>query len=126
MGKGLKRICTNCSTRFYDMDKTPIICPVCGTKHTGDVKVKSRRGRPATAQKEALETNSIADETIEDIDADDDVVSLDDLDDNEDTIALSDDEDQNEDLAGLDDNFDDIDDIDDLDDDNLDDDETNT
>lgn len=27
---GLKRVCMFCSTKFYDLGKTPIICPKCG------------------------------------------------------------------------------------------------
>ncbi|MDR2158001.1 MAG: TIGR02300 family protein [Holosporaceae bacterium] len=26
---GIKRICLSCGARFYDFDKSPIICPVC-------------------------------------------------------------------------------------------------
>ena len=37
--RGLKRICLSCSTRFYDMNKRPIVCPNCDTEFTGDVKV---------------------------------------------------------------------------------------
>jgi len=27
---GTKRVCTNCSARYYDLNKTPITCPKCG------------------------------------------------------------------------------------------------
>ncbi len=27
---GIKRICLSCGTRFYDLNKSPIICPSCG------------------------------------------------------------------------------------------------
>jgi uncharacterized protein (TIGR02300 family) len=27
--KGKKRVCENCSCRWYDLNKSPIICPVC-------------------------------------------------------------------------------------------------
>ena len=58
MSKGLKRICMNCGMRFYDLDKSSIICPGCETEFTGEEKVKGRRGRtaaetPATPAKEA-------------------------------------------------------------------------
>ena len=29
---GTKRICPNCGTRYYDLEKDPIICPKCGTR----------------------------------------------------------------------------------------------
>jgi uncharacterized protein (TIGR02300 family) len=28
---GLKRVCGNCGTKFYDLARDPIICPKCGT-----------------------------------------------------------------------------------------------
>jgi uncharacterized protein (TIGR02300 family) len=28
---GTKRLCASCSARFYDLNKTPIACPKCGT-----------------------------------------------------------------------------------------------
>ncbi len=27
--KGVKRVCASCGARFYDLSRTPIICPVC-------------------------------------------------------------------------------------------------
>ena len=29
--KGTKRVCASCGARFYDLSRTPIICPVCQT-----------------------------------------------------------------------------------------------
>ena len=43
--RGLKRICLSCSTRFYDMNKRPIMCPNCSTEFSGEIKIKTRRGR---------------------------------------------------------------------------------
>jgi uncharacterized protein (TIGR02300 family) len=28
---GIKRICGNCGTKFYDLARDPIVCPKCGT-----------------------------------------------------------------------------------------------
>jgi uncharacterized protein (TIGR02300 family) len=28
---GTKRICAGCSVKFYDLNKTPIVCPTCET-----------------------------------------------------------------------------------------------
>jgi uncharacterized protein (TIGR02300 family) len=53
MAKGLKRVCTNCGTHFYDMEKRPIICPKCGTEFTGEAKIKGRRTRTAEGQVKA-------------------------------------------------------------------------
>jgi uncharacterized protein (TIGR02300 family) len=34
--RGTKRTCQNgdCSARFYDLNRSPIVCPICGTKYT--------------------------------------------------------------------------------------------
>ncbi len=47
---GLKRICTSCGGRFYDMNNRPIMCPSCDTEFTGEVKTKARRGRVAAVE----------------------------------------------------------------------------
>lgn len=30
--RGAKRVCPNCDTRYYDLNREPIICPSCGTE----------------------------------------------------------------------------------------------
>lgn len=47
--RGLKRICAGCGTRFYDMNKRPIVCPSCGDEFSGEVKVKTRRSKAVEA-----------------------------------------------------------------------------
>ena len=42
---GLKRICPNCGTRYYDFRKSPPICPACGTQYDPEALLKSRRAR---------------------------------------------------------------------------------
>ncbi len=88
---GLKRICTNCGARFYDMNKRPIVCPTCDTEFTGEVKVKGRRGRAAADPKKvdpvkaASQPTSVNEDEDNDLLEEDDdgveVVSLDDADD---------------------------------------------
>lgn len=75
---GLKRICTNCGGRFYDMNNRPITCPTCDTEYTGEVKTKARRGRVAAvdAVKEAPAQKDEGE--IQDEDPEVEVVSLDD------------------------------------------------
>ncbi len=100
--RGLKRICTDCGVRFYDLNKRPIICPECETEFTGEVKAKGRRGRvaaepaPEKAAKKSKapkEESKIAnDDDVETVETDEDVVSLDDVeeagdDDNDDDDA---------------------------------------
>lgn len=44
--RGTKRTCTECEVRFYDLNRSPIICPGCGEQH---VPV-TRREREAQAR----------------------------------------------------------------------------
>jgi uncharacterized protein (TIGR02300 family) len=47
---GLKRICPNCGTRYYDFRKEPATCPACGTVYDPEALLKSRRARPGVAE----------------------------------------------------------------------------
>jgi uncharacterized protein (TIGR02300 family) len=40
---GTKRICVSCSTRFYDLMRSPAVCPKCGTEQPID-QPRPRRG----------------------------------------------------------------------------------
>jgi len=51
---GTKRNCPSCSTHFYDLNKSPAICPKC--KHTFDPAAVVRAKRK-TARREAPEVN---------------------------------------------------------------------
>lgn len=53
--RGTKRICPNCGSKFYDLNRDPITCPVCQSLYSGDQPV----ARPAGGN---------------DLDADDDAV----------------------------------------------------
>jgi uncharacterized protein (TIGR02300 family) len=44
---GTKRLCAGCGAKFYDLGKTPIVCPKCGT--TFEVTVMPSRSRPDAA-----------------------------------------------------------------------------
>ncbi|MCB1532082.1 MAG: FYDLN acid domain-containing protein [Alphaproteobacteria bacterium] len=66
--RGLKRICYECGARFYDMNKRPITCPSCAVEFTGEVKVKTRRGRSiAESEKDTKKTpaNTAKDDALE-------------------------------------------------------------
>ena len=44
---GRKRRCASCGLKFYDLTKSPAVCPACGTEFDPEVLLKSRRGRAA-------------------------------------------------------------------------------
>ena len=46
---GKKRICLACNIKYYDFNKSPIICPSCGTEFDPDLLLKGRKGKnPST------------------------------------------------------------------------------
>ena len=115
--RGLKRICMSCSTRFYDLNKRPVLCPNCDTEFTGEVKIKARRGRLAandiaddTEVEDAVETAEVEEEE-EEVDAEAETVSLEEVE-----VEDTDEEDLDIDADDLDADLDD----DDLADDDLD------
>lgn len=65
---GLKRTCQSCGTRFYDMQRSPIVCPHCNAVYDAEAVLKTRRGRVAAAP---IEKKPVKDELeIEVVDAD--------------------------------------------------------
>lgn len=97
---GLKRICTSCGVRFYDLNKRPINCPSCSTEFTGDIKLKSRRGRlSAEVRKEEVQKAPVEVQSDDEIivgDEEIEIVSLEDVeqdvdDDDDDAMKLEDD-----------------------------------
>jgi uncharacterized protein (TIGR02300 family) len=98
---GLKRACQGCGSRFYDLMKSPIACPKCGTIF------EIFSATPALTDDEELEVGlkgaefvSLEDAEVEavtkDLPADDDIDLGDD-----DSTFLEEDEDENDDVSGL-------------------------
>ena len=52
---GAKRICQSCAIKFYDFDRSPIVCPQCSAKFDPESLLKSRRTRPPASAKPPLE-----------------------------------------------------------------------
>ncbi len=89
---GTKRTCQSCSSRFYDLQKSPIICPKCGS--TYEILTTSRRGRKSAAK--AVMEEEVLDQDVELNDTDDTLLDdEDDLDaDLEDVDVENEDEDR--------------------------------
>ena len=62
--RGLKRVCASCATRFYDFNKSPVICPKCKAEFTGIVKIRTRRGRNVIEEAKAKEASEREEEVV--------------------------------------------------------------
>jgi uncharacterized protein (TIGR02300 family) len=82
---GSKRQCQNCGTKFFDLNKDPVICPKCGTvfQTVAAARVPSRaapeedtEAEPGNVELVSLEDADAPDEKVatveEDIEIDDD------------------------------------------------------
>ena len=82
---GIKRVCPSCSIKYYDFNKSPIICPKCEFEFDPDLLLKSRKGRSIATKNEVNEVSSDVkkeEETLEDdinsIENDGDILEIDD------------------------------------------------
>ncbi len=48
---GAKHLCQDCGAKYYDLNRSPVICPKCGTEFKADTLLRSRRNRTAAAPK---------------------------------------------------------------------------
>lgn len=105
---GIKRACLSCGMKFYDFNRTPIICPGCSAEFNLENLLTSRKGRIAVklaaskAQTAKPEDAEDQDENIHDEeDGDDENVEQDaGIDDNDDSLDYDDDDDVAEDPDG--------------------------
>ena len=109
---GKKRICSSCNTRYYDLNKSPIICPSCGVEFDPNDYTKTRKGKSVSSKALVENDNDLTTdiENIDDIEVDRDVEVVSDDDplleiNKEDQNAIADDEiDMDEDISFIDDN----------------------
>jgi uncharacterized protein (TIGR02300 family) len=74
---GMKRVCVSCGTKFYDLQKSPAVCPKCGTEQPADVPrtrrpggnvVEDKRKKPPVADDADVDVEPAeADEADEDV-----------------------------------------------------------
>ncbi len=90
---GTKRVCVACNARFYDMTKTPPVCPKCGTEQPLD-QPRIRRAAGNVAEDKRLKKPAVAPgvedvevEGVEDTEEEDVLEAADDLEDDTDAIA---------------------------------------
>lgn len=89
---GVKRVCPNCSTRFYDLQRDPMVCPACDHGFSLESLTNPKSRTLVTRRTEEKEEPTVeADPVLEDDVLDDDDDSSVDLDDD----MLDDDDDDN-------------------------------
>ena len=81
---GTKRLCENCESKFYDLGRTPIVCPKCGTTFI-EAKPTPKTRKPVEktpdVETDAEEVKTAPDTESEDnADGDTELVSLEDAD----------------------------------------------
>lgn len=88
---GAKRVCPQCSTRFYDLRHDPMTCPECGATFTLDsiTAVKAKALRPEKVKPEPVDIDDMGDIDADEVIADDDDdMAADILEDEEDNVDL--------------------------------------
>lgn len=82
---GTKHTCASCGAKYYDFNRSPILCPKCGTEFNPDAVLRSRRSRPEPAAKAAVAKPAASVKSAED--SGDDTLAAE-LEDDEDSDAL--------------------------------------
>ena len=79
---GRKRTCHVCGKKFYDLNKSPITCPSCGSEFDPDIYLKTRKGKNLSTKAVSEKNQNMSEDisNMDDIetDTDDQVVSEDD------------------------------------------------
>ena len=57
---GTKRICQACGSKFYDLLRSPIVCPSCSVEFDPEALLRSRRTRPALVKEETAKKKAVA------------------------------------------------------------------
>ena len=102
---GTKRTCLSCGAKFYDLRKSPIVCPSCGATYDPEGLAKPRRTRnakPAKPEPPAPKKAKAAEEADAELEAEgEDIADLPDddieIDDSEDDSVLVDVDDDDDD-----------------------------
>jgi uncharacterized protein (TIGR02300 family) len=92
---GTKRVCIACNTRFYDLGRSPAICPKCGTEQPldqprqrrppGNVAEDKRPKKPVPVP--GTEDADLEVEGVEEVEEEDVLEDASDLEDDTDTIG---------------------------------------
>ena len=108
---GRKRTCQVCGKKYYDLNKSPIICPSCGAEFDPNDYLKTKKGKSVSSKTLVENDNDLTNdiENIDEIEVDPDgeVVSDDDplleINKEEQNVIADDEIDMDEDISFIDD-----------------------
>ena len=80
---GKKRTCQSCGTKYYDLNKTPMICPSCGAEFDPDLLLRTKKGKSLSSK---TVSNDVKELTV-------DISDLDEIEAVSDNEVVSDDDD---------------------------------
>ncbi len=92
---GTKRVCVSCGARFYDLARSPAVCPKCSTEQPTEqprirrmpAAIPEERRRPKVAPVPGLEDAEVETEVAEEEAEEDVLEDTSDLEDGADTLA---------------------------------------
>ena len=70
---GIKRVCLSCNMRFYDFDRSPIICPGCGVEFDPQRLTKSQKSSRAPQAETKVTEATVEADNITEVDASEDI-----------------------------------------------------
>ncbi|MEZ5852675.1 MAG: TIGR02300 family protein [Hyphomicrobiaceae bacterium] len=106
--RGTKRTCQSgsCGSRFYDLNRDPIVCPICGSVYViatappvtaaADAASQRRVAKKPDVEASADTPELAGDDALADVEAGDDAMSTDD-----DETFLEEEEDEGGDVSGI-------------------------
>ena len=70
---GIKRVCLSCNMRFYDFDRSPIICPGCGIEFDPQRLTKSQKSSRAPQAETKVSESIVEGDNVAEVDVSEDI-----------------------------------------------------
>ena len=70
---GKKRVCLSCNMRFYDFDRSPILCPGCGAEFDLQRHTKSQKSTKESQVKTKVNESNAEVDKVTEVDVSDDL-----------------------------------------------------
>jgi uncharacterized protein (TIGR02300 family) len=86
--RGTKRVCASCGARFYDLSRTPIICPVCQAVYQVSPPTSRRSERAQPVERKVVVEPEVEAPVLESAD----IISLEEVEEPGAEVAVEDDE----------------------------------